>query len=53
MSDKVVTRYVYPPIPIRTCDWCAYIDGNEEGRVGWGQTEEEAIQDLIGQLEDA
>jgi hypothetical protein len=49
---KKVTSFIYPPIPIRTCDWCAYVDGNEEGKVGWGETEEEARQDLLEQLND-
>lgn len=28
-SAKIKTSHVYPPIPIRTHDWCAYIDGEE------------------------
>ena len=43
---KVITRYVYPPIPDRRFDWCAHYDGDEEGPTGWGRTEEEAIEDL-------
>lgn len=35
---KIVTTHVYPPIPDRRWDWCAYYDGEEEtGNVGWGQ----------------
>ena len=26
---RVITSHVYPPIPIRTCDWCAWYDGDE------------------------
>lgn len=49
---KLHTTFVYPPIPIRTMDWCAYRDGTEEtGRCGWGRTEDEAIADLL-MLED-
>ena len=45
---KIVTRFVYPPIPIRDYDWCAYYDGEEEaGHYGYGSTEEEAIKDFI------
>jgi hypothetical protein len=45
---KIVTSFVYPPIPTRNSDWCAYIDGTEEsGRYGWGATEQEAIEDLM------
>lgn len=48
---KVVTRHVYPPIPLRQFDWCAYYDGdepNDEGHMmmGFGRTEQEAIDDL-------
>lgn len=44
---NVQTSFVYPPIPIRTSDWCAYFDGCEEdGNYGWGETEAKAIADL-------
>lgn len=44
---KIVTRHVNPPIPIRTHDWCAFYEGEEEaGDYGWGRTEAEAIQDF-------
>lgn len=44
---KIVTSFVNPPIPIRTHDWCAFYDGEEEaGNYGWGRTEAEAIQDF-------
>ena len=47
-APKIVTEYVFPPIPIRRMDWCAYYDGQEEsGNCGWGFTEQEAIQDLL------
>ena len=50
---KIVARYVFPPIPVRSYDWSAYIDGDEEdGPHGEGATEEEAIADLKAQLED-
>ncbi len=45
---KIVTIHVYPPIPLRSCDWCAFYDGEEEaGKYGWGETEEAAIADFI------
>lgn len=54
MKPKIVTSFVYPPIPIRTSDWCAYRDGLEEaGNYGWGRTEQEAIADLLLIEEDA
>ena len=46
----IITSFVYPPIPIRTSDWCAYRDP-ESGPYGWGRTEEAAIADLLS-LED-
>ena len=47
MTPKITTRYIYPPIPDRQFDWCAYYDGEEErGHYGYGRTEEEAITDL-------
>jgi hypothetical protein len=45
---KIVIDHVYPPIPIRTCDYVAYIDGDEESRrTGWGETASEALQNFI------
>jgi len=45
------TTYVHPPIPIRTSDWCACVEGDEEdGPYGWGATEDEAIEDLKEKL---
>lgn len=55
MSDaprKIVTENVYPPIPIRRFDWCAYFDGDDEGLQGWGATEREAIADLRHHAEE-
>lgn len=52
-AGKIVTTYVNPPIPVRTSDWCACLDGKEEdGPYGWGATEEEAVSDLKDKLED-
>jgi hypothetical protein len=49
----IVTDHVYPPIPDRRFDWCAYRDGKEEnGGYGWGRTEAEAIADLLANEED-
>ena len=39
------TRYIFPPIPSRCCDWIAFYD--EEGVYGYGETEQEAIQNLL------
>jgi hypothetical protein len=51
----IKTEFVYPPIPIRTYDWCAYDDDTYDGpgcRIGWGATEQEAISNLLEQYED-
>jgi len=46
---KIVTFNIYPPIPVRDFDWCAWFDdeGEEAGRYGYGQTEADAKQDLL------
>lgn len=47
MPKKILTDYVYPPIPLRQFDWSAVYDGYEPGEpIGWGVTEALAIQDL-------
>lgn len=52
-GSKVVTSNIFPPIPVRQYDWCAYFDGEEEGLTGYGATEEDAIDDLIQLWEEA
>jgi len=42
---RILTEYIFPPIPARNFDWLAYIDGQEE-ITGFGETEKEAIQNL-------
>lgn len=49
---KIVANFVYPPIPIRSFDWSAHFDGDEPDddghmRMGYGRTEQEAIDDLV------
>jgi hypothetical protein len=47
-KPDIVTTFVYPPIPVRQFDWCAYRDGREEdGHYGWGKSEADAIADLL------
>lgn len=43
---KIITSHIFPPIPDRQFDWCAYYDGHEEGDTGYGRTEADAITDL-------
>ena len=48
---KIITDYVYPPIAIRCFDWCAFYDGEEENKnYGWGRTEQEAVNQLRGEV---
>lgn len=50
------TEFVYPPIPIRKMDWSAIDDrtygGDPRDAIGWGATEQEAIADLLAQIEE-
>jgi len=52
---KIVTSCVCPPIPIRSYDWCAYDDDTYDGSsgqtIGHGATEQEAIEDLLEQID--
>ena len=45
---KVCTSNDYP---LREMDWSAWIDGEEEGLVGYGATELAAVEDLKQQVE--
>ena len=52
MTNNLTTQHVYPPIPDRSHDWCAFIEDevccDECGlRCGWGATEAEAIADWL------
>ena len=52
---KIRTEYVYPPIPIRQFDWSAVDDDTYDGPgcpIGTGATEQEAIDDLLRQIEE-
>lgn len=50
-QSRIRTSFVNPPIPDRSHDWQAWIDGDEErGPYGFGHTEEEAIADLHCEL---
>ena len=52
---KIVTEYVYPPIPDRRFDWSAIDDDTYDGPgcpVGTGPTEAAAIADLLEQIKD-
>jgi hypothetical protein len=52
---KIRTHYDPPPIPLRNFDWSAVDDQTYDGPgcpVGYGATEQEAIDDLMLQIED-
>ena len=60
---KVRTNFDYPPIPVRDMDWSAVDDDtydcdcDEDGffstcPIGRGATEQEAIDDLLEQIEE-
>lgn len=50
----IITSHVYPPIPDRRFDYCAYRDGDEENasRCGWGPTKELAVNDLLENVDE-
>ncbi len=55
---KVRTSFDYPPIPIRQFDWSAIDDDTYDGAedshcpIGHGATEQDAIDDLLEQIEE-
>lgn len=52
---KIKTVFQYPPIPIRNLDWIAIDDNTYDGPgslIGTGATEQEAIDDLLEQMEE-
>ena len=50
---KIITEFIYPPIPDGRWDWVAIRDGYEPGdMIGRGPTEADAIRDLIAQEEE-
>ena len=57
-EERIVTSFIYPPIPIRSFDWSAHLDSYDGAPdagfqpVGHGATEAEAIADLKQQIED-
>jgi hypothetical protein len=55
---NIRTEYVFPPIPDRRFDWSAVDDDTYDGAedshcpIGHGATEQEAIDDLLQQIDD-
>lgn len=53
-AHTIRTTFVHPPIPDRSHDWSAVLDGYEPGDpIGYGPTEKEAIEDLYLLLAEA
>ena len=53
LTKNIITDYDCKPIPDRSHDWCArldYFDGDEAQPIGWGETEEDAVLDLLNQM---
>lgn len=49
---QIITSYECPPIPTRDYDWSAAREDWDEGDcIGYGRTEQDAIDDLIEQEE--
>ncbi len=49
---KIITSHDCPPIPVRDYDWSASREDWDEGDlIGYGKTEQEAIDDLLEQEE--
>ncbi len=58
---RIRTSFVYPPIPDRRWDWSAVDDDRYDGApdtkapfnlIGEGATEQQAIEDLLQQIQD-
>lgn len=50
-NRKIIIDYVHPPVPIRTYDYVAYVEGTEEyGPYGWGATRRDALYTLRDEL---
>lgn len=57
---NIRTTFIYPPIPDRSYDWCAVDDDTYDGapdsgnrhHVGYGATEQEAVDDLRRLMEE-
>ena len=51
---NILTHFINPPVPMRDFDWTAAYEGYEPGDpIGYGETENAAIADLLGrELQD-
>lgn len=53
-NRKIIISFEYPPIPLRTMDYCAYDENHVEdtNKYGWGSTPSEALRNLADILEE-
>lgn len=52
LQHRIKTQNIQPPIPIRSFDWVAWLDGHEEdGPYGYGPTQDDALADLHMNME--
>ena len=52
IKKTIVTKYIHKPIPVRQYDWEAHYDDYDEGdHIGYGATEQQAIDDLKQQAQ--
>ena len=50
LKSRTEAEFIYPPIPVRKFDWQATRGDYDEGDpIGHGETEKEAILDLLEQ----
>ncbi len=54
-QNRVIkTTQILPPIPLRNWDWCAtFEDYDGDDYVGWGESENKAVDDLCDQAFNA
>lgn len=50
--NPIRTEHIYPPIPERCWDWCAYRDPEPGHPCGYGRTKDEAIAALLAQEDE-
>jgi len=49
---KILTEQTGNPTPIRSWDWMAWLEGKEEGLVGFGSTQQGAVDELLTMMEE-
>ena len=43
---KIIIDHLAPPIPVRSYDYVAYVEDEEDGNKGWGNTPANALLEL-------